>query len=344
MIEVRDIVVEYGDFTAVKNVSFSVKNGEFFTLLGPSGCGKTTTLRAIAGFEKTVSGQILIDGKDIAPLSPEERGIGFVFQNYALFPSMTVFDNIAFGLKIRHFKKPEIRKRVDEIAELIGITEHLKKKISQISGGQQQRVAIARALILNPKLLLMDEPLSNLDAKLRVSMRSEIRRIQKELGIVAIYVTHDQEEAMSISDHIAVFNHGIIEQIDSPQNIYHHPKTEFAAKFVGDINEITDAMIIQINQQSDVKLNKRCFIRTEKVHICQEEHIDFIPENAVVCRGIVNSIEFLGANMKTRIAIGNTTHTSEDMNITRMSFMTGGISVGTAVWMYFYRDDLLHFD
>ena len=193
MIEIKDVVVSYEGFGAVKGVSFSVSDGEFFTLLGPSGCGKTTTLRAISGFEKVASGKILLDGKDISPLAPEEREIGYVFQNYALFPSMTVFDNIAFGLSIRHVKKAEIRERVTKIAELIGITEHLEKKISQISGGQQQRVAIARALILNPKILLMDEPLSNLDAKLRVSMRSEIRRIQKELGIVAIYVTHDQE-------------------------------------------------------------------------------------------------------------------------------------------------------
>ena len=227
MIEIKDVVVSYEGFGAVKGVSFSVSDGEFFTLLGPSGCGKTTTLRAISGFEKVASGKILLDGKDISPLAPEEREIGYVFQNYALFPSMTVFDNIAFGLSIRHVKKAEIRERVTKIAELIGITEHLEKKISQISGGQQQRVAIARALILNPKILLMDEPLSNLDAKLRVSMRSEIRRIQKELGIVAIYVTHDQEEAMSISDKIAVFNNGLIEQIGTPQEIYYNPKTEF---------------------------------------------------------------------------------------------------------------------
>ena len=239
MIEIQNVSIRYGDFVAVKDVSFTIRDGEFFTLLGPSGCGKTTTLRAISGFEKTSAGKILVDGRDIAPLSPEEREIGFVFQNYALFPSMTVFNNIAFGLKIKHVKKDEIDQRVRAVAEMTGITEHLSKKISQLSGGQQQRVAIARALILRPKILLMDEPLSNLDAKLRVSMRGEIKRIQKQLGIVAIYVTHDQEEAMAISDQIAIFNKGVIQQIGSPKEIYNHPAAEFAARFVGDINQLS---------------------------------------------------------------------------------------------------------
>jgi iron(III) transport system ATP-binding protein len=335
MIEVKDVVINYGNFTAVKGASFTVKDGDFFTLLGPSGCGKTTTLRAIAGFEKVTSGQILLDGLDIAPLSPEEREIGFVFQNYALFPSMTVYDNIAFGLKIRRHKKSEIKKRVHQIAELIGITEHLGKKISQISGGQQQRVAIARALILNPRLLLMDEPLSNLDAKLRVSMRSEIRRIQKELGIVAIYVTHDQEEAMAISDHIAVFNRGVIEQIGTPQDIYYHPKTEFTAKFVGDINEFSCDEIAQINCRSDVCLERRCFIRTEKVHICAPASSHMIPTGCVRCEGTIRSIEFLGATTKVKVSAG------DSVVITSMGFDGGALACGDSVFVYFDKADIL---
>lgn len=330
MIEIKDVVVSYEGFGAVKGVSFSVSDGEFFTLLGPSGCGKTTTLRAISGFEKVASGKILLDGKDISPFAPEEREIGYVFQNYALFPSMTVFDNIAFGLSIRHVKKAEIRERVTKIAELIGITEHLEKKISQISGGQQQRVAIARALILNPKILLMDEPLSNLDAKLRVSMRSEIRRIQKELGIVAIYVTHDQEEAMSISDKIAVFNNGLIEQIGTPQEIYYNPKTEFTARFVGDINEFDEADVKRINSSSSVRLPGKCFVRTEKVHISESP-----VEGYVSCKGKVVNSEFLGATTKTRIEIVNGTV------ITAMSFDSKAIQKGSEVYATFSAEDVL---
>ena len=325
MIEIKNIAVKYDDFVAVKNVSFTIKDGEFFTLLGPSGCGKTTTLRAIAGFEKTFEGEILVDGKNIAPLSPEERGIGFVFQNYALFPSMTVFNNIAFGLKVRHVKKKEITQRVNEIADLIGISEHLPKKISELSGGQQQRVAIARALILNPKILLMDEPLSNLDAKLRVSMRGEIKNLQKKLGIVAIYVTHDQEEAMAISDKIAVFNHGVIEQIGSPKEIYHKPETEFAAKFVGDINEVIDLP----------GFPGKSFIRSEKVHV---KALDETPyEGAdIVLEGDIESLEFLGAYTKLRVKCG-------DQIITSLDFEAEDFEVAQPVKVYMKKSNVITF-
>lgn len=329
MIEIRDVVVDYDGFEAVKGVSFTVKDGEFFTLLGPSGCGKTTTLRAISGFEKVSSGKILLDGKDISPLAPEERKMGFVFQNYALFPSMTVFDNIAFGLSIRHVKKAETKERVHDIASLIGITEHLDKKISQISGGQQQRVAIARALILNPKILLMDEPLSNLDAKLRISMRGEIKRIQKDLGIVAIYVTHDQEEAMAISDKIAVFNGGVIEQIGTPQEVYNHPKTQFAARFVGDINELDSAAVAAVNASSTIPLSGPCFIRTEKVRI-----VEVFDSSKVCCKGVVVSNEFLGATTKTGIDVGGSV-------LTAMSFDSHEVRIGSEVYVSFSPSDAL---
>ncbi len=330
MLEVKDVKVKYDNgFTAVKGVSFTVQDGEFFTLLGPSGCGKTSTLRAIAGFEKVSEGKILLNGKDIAPLAPEERDIGFVFQNYALFPSMTVHDNIAFGLKIRHVKKAEAEERIQEMAKMIGITEHLHKKISQISGGQQQRVAIARALITNPCLLLMDEPLSNLDAKLRVSMRSEIKRIQQELGIVAIYVTHDQEEAMAISDRIAVFNNGIIEQIGTPQEIYRHPKTEFAAKFVGDINEIS--RFENINAESEVKLERRVFVRPEKLHLRATKQE--VPEGVVSFQAKIVSSEFLGAATKFVLDVG-------EMKMNSLTFYHGGLQIGQEILAWFYPDDM----
>lgn len=329
MIELKDVKVVYGNFQAVKGVSFIVQNGEFFTLLGPSGCGKTSSLRAIAGFEKVSSGKIILNGKDIAPLAPEERDIGFVFQNYALFPSMTVHDNIAFGLKIRHVRKSEAEERIQKMAEMIGITEHLSKKISQISGGQQQRVAIARALITKPCLLLMDEPLSNLDAKLRISMRSEIKRIQQELGIVAIYVTHDQEEAMAISDRIAVFNNGLIEQIGTPQEVYRNPKTEFVAKFVGDINEISNMDVI--NTDSENKLTQRAYIRPEKVHLRALK--DEVPENVVSFPAKIVEREFLGAATKILLNVNGT-------NIRSMSFYHGDLKNGQNVWAWFYPEDM----
>lgn len=329
MIEVKDVKVNYGSFEAVKGVNFAVNDGEFFTLLGPSGCGKTTTLRSIAGFEKVSAGKIILNGKDIAPLAPEERDIGFVFQNYALFPSMTVHDNIAFGLKVRHVRKNEAEQRIREIAGMIGITEHLNKKISQISGGQQQRVAIARALITKPCLLLMDEPLSNLDAKLRVSMRSEIKRIQKELGIVAIYVTHDQEEAMAISDRIAVFNNGLIEQIGTPQEIYRTPKTEFAAKFVGDINEI-DSKKLNIQNEA-IKHLERVYVRPEKMHLRASK--DEIPQGVVSFSAQLVNREFLGAATKFVLDV-------DGMKLNSLTFYHGGLQIGQNVWVWFYPEDM----
>ncbi len=329
MIEVKNVRVAYGGFEAVKGVSFTVEDGEFFTLLGPSGCGKTTTLRSIAGFERVTGGSIILNGKDIAPLAPEERDIGFVFQNYALFPSMSVYDNIAFGLKIRRVKKAEADARIRQMADMIGITEHLNKKISQISGGQQQRVAIARALITRPCLLLMDEPLSNLDAKLRVSMRGEIKRIQKELGIVAIYVTHDQEEAMAISDRIAVFNSGLIEQIDTPQELYRHPKTEFAAKFVGDINEVGDPDYV--NAVSPVRLEGRVFVRPEKLYIIAAK--DEAPSGAVSFPARVESLEFLGAAARVTLDVNG-------MRMSSLSLSHGDWLPGQPVRAWFEPEDM----
>ena len=224
------------DFYAVKDNSLTIQPGEFVTLLGPSGCGKTTTLRMIAGFESPDEGEIYLGDEPINALTPNKRDTAMVFQSYALLPHYNVFDNVAYGLKLRHVPKEEIKERVMKILELVELSGMEGRMTNQLSGGQQQRVALARALVIEPSVLLFDEPLSNLDAKLRVTMRTEIRRIQQEVGITAIYVTHDQSEAMALSDRIIIMRSGVVEQIGSPQEIYYHPVNEFVADFIGEAN------------------------------------------------------------------------------------------------------------
>ena len=224
------------DFYAVKDNSLVIEPGEFVTLLGPSGCGKTTTLRMIAGFESPDEGEIYLGDEAINALTPNKRDTAMVFQSYALLPHYNVFDNVAYGLKLRHVPKEEIRERVMKILDLVELTGMEGRMTNQFSGGQQQRVALARALVIEPSVLLFDEPLSNLDAKLRVTMRTEIRRIQQEVGITAIYVTHDQSEAMALSDRIIIMRSGVVEQIGTPQEIYYHPVNEFVADFIGEAN------------------------------------------------------------------------------------------------------------
>ena len=234
MIRLNDIVVKFGDFTALHGINVHVKEGEFFTFLGPSGCGKTTTLRTITGFIDPAEGTVVVKDRDITHVPIEDRNIGIVFQSYALFPTMTVYDNIAFGLKVKKAKKAEIDQRVRDIARKVDLSdEQLQKAVSQLSGGQQQRVAIARALVTNPAIICMDEPLSNLDAKLRVQLRNELKKMQKDFGITTIYVTHDQEEALAISDRIAVMKDGHIMQIGTPRDIYAKPQNPFVAGFIG---------------------------------------------------------------------------------------------------------------
>jgi iron(III) transport system ATP-binding protein len=225
-----------GDVTAVDNVSVDIEKGELVTLLGPSGCGKTTTLRMIAGFEFPTSGQIYLDGVPIDDKPPHKRDMSMVFQSYAIFPHLNVGENIAYGLKVQRRPKKEIEERVATVLELVELTGFEDRAPNQLSGGQQQRVALARALVMEPKVLLMDEPLSNLDAKLREQMRSEIRRIQQLLSITSVYVTHDQIEAMTISDRIIVMNEGRIDQIGTPSEVYHHPQSRFIANFIGRAN------------------------------------------------------------------------------------------------------------
>ena len=237
MIRLENIGVKFGSFEALKNINIHVKEGEFFTFLGPSGCGKTTTLRTITGFIQPSSGTVSVRGTDITNMPVEKRNIGMVFQSYALFPTMSVFENIAFGLKVQKMNKEDIRKKVLSMAEKVDLNEEqLKKKVSELSGGQQQRVAIARALVTSPEIICLDEPLSNLDAKLRIQLRNELKDLQRKFGITTVYVTHDQEEALTLSNRIAVFNKGVIEQIGRPDEIYNHSATEFVCNFIGDIN------------------------------------------------------------------------------------------------------------
>ena len=244
-VKIDGVVKRFGEIVALKGVSLEIKHGELFTLLGPSGCGKTTLLRIIAGLEYPDEGRVYFDGSDVTDLKTYERGAVLVFQNYALWPHMTVYENIAYGLKIRKVPRDEIKERVKRALELVKLEGYEDRYPTQLSGGQQQRVALARALAVQPKLLLLDEPLSNLDAKLRIEMRSEIKRIQRELDITVIYVTHDQEEAMALSDRVAVMNFGVIEQVGTPREIYQRPKTKFVADFMGK-NNILPAKILEI--------------------------------------------------------------------------------------------------
>jgi len=297
MIDFKDIEVKFGDFIALSNINIHVNEGDFFTLLGPSGCGKTTTLRTLVGFIKPSKGRIFVNGIDITDNPIEKRNIAMVFQSYALFPTLNVYENIAFGLKVKKIDKDDIKKKVLEIAEKVELSrDQLKKKVSELSGGQQQRVAIARALILEPSILCLDEPLSNLDAKLRVQLRNQLKELQKKVGITTIYVTHDQEEALTLSDQIAVFNAGFIEQIGTPQEIYHHSKTEFVCTFIGDINFLEKQLIQDINKQTGSNLDpeKNSYIRTERISLLDDSQNN----NKAIFETTVTDIEFYGLYAK----------------------------------------------
>ncbi|MGI5976313.1 MAG: ABC transporter ATP-binding protein [Candidatus Limivicinus sp.] len=297
MIQLENIVVKFGDFTALHDINVHVKEGEFFTFLGPSGCGKTTTLRTITGFINPVEGRVIVKGKDITHVPIEDRQIGIVFQSYALFPTMTVYDNIAFGLKVKKLKKAEIDRKVREIAKKVDLSdEQLKKAVSQLSGGQQQRVAIARALVTGPAIICMDEPLSNLDAKLRVQLRNELKRMQQDFGITTIYVTHDQEEALTLSDRIAVFNKGCIEQIGTPNEVYNHSETEFVCNFIGDINALDE----EVSRKLGADPAMHNYMRLERIHVNVEPK-----EGDIVLSGRVESREYYGLYIKYYINVGS---------------------------------------
>ena len=322
MIQLEDIVVRFGDFEALHDINVHVKEGEFFTFLGPSGCGKTTTLRTITGFIEPTAGKVLMKGEDITHTPVEQRNVGIVFQSYALFPTMTVYDNIAFGLKIKKAGKAETDRRVRDIAGKVELSdEQLEKAVSQLSGGQQQRVAIARALVTEPAVICMDEPLSNLDARLRVQLRNELKRMQREFGITTIYVTHDQEEALTLSDRVAVFNKGYVEQTGTPNEIYNHSQTEFVANFIGDINRLAPPMASALGLDPV----GRHFIRLERVRVRREGEGTSGP--GVEFAGVIESQEYYGLYIKYTIRLTQAGDQSEPMPILKAVEKNDGVSL-----------------
>ncbi|MEM2021670.1 MAG: ABC transporter ATP-binding protein [Zestosphaera sp.] len=317
-VSLRDVTKRFGTVYAAQDIDVEVRDGELFTLLGPSGCGKTTTLRIVAGFEYPDSGNVLFDDEVVTYLRPYERGTAMVFQNYALWPHMSVFDNIAYGLKIKKLSRNDIERRVFEVLDLVGLKGLENRYPLQLSGGQQQRVALARALVVEPKVLLLDEPLSNLDAKLRVRMREEIKRIQKSLNITTVYVTHDQEEAMSISDRVAVMNYGKILQVGTPHDIYFRPRDLFVATFIGK-SSLLDGSVLKADAGRvvvDVGEGVRVIgIYTGDLRLREGDKVvvvvkpeDFSiepptePHNAI--EGVVEFSMFLGSFTQLRVSVG----------------------------------------
>lgn len=291
------------EVTAVHNANLDIKKGELVTLLGPSGCGKTTTLRMIAGFEFPTSGKIILDDQEIGPLPPHKREMSMVFQSYAIFPHLNVFENIAYGLNVQRLSKTIIKERVNKVLELVHLEGYGDRAPTQLSGGQQQRVALARALIMEPKVLLMDEPLSNLDAKLREEMRTEIRRIQKELNITSVYVTHDQIEAMTLSDRIVVMDQGKIEQIGTPVEMYRFPNSRFVANFIGRANFIAGEVQEQKGSQLTVKVFgevvqlkniQRNFKKQEAVTLIVRPEMVRVKKTGEFFSGIIRRAVYLG--------------------------------------------------
>lgn len=336
IIRFTDVDKSFDDERVVKKLNLDVEEGEFLTMLGPSGCGKTTTLRMIAGFEVPTSGQIFLEGEDVDDKKPNERNVNTVFQNYALFPHMNVFDNIAFGLVEKKVKKDEIRSRVEEMIKLVQLDGMEKRMPAQMSGGQKQRVAIARALVNRPKVLLLDEPLGALDLKLRKQMQGELKALQRRLGITFIYVTHDQEEALTMSDRIAVMNRGRLEQVGTPEEVYNHPETKFVADFIGESNIIegyienmTDDSIEVTMESGKAIIHETGYRMEEMVYLCIR------PENLKISTEAKEGFRFRG-QVKEHIFIGSTNKTMIEMpNGQMLKSVTPAedelIPVGTAV-------------
>lgn len=313
LIDLVNITKTYDDTAVLKNVNLYIRDGEFLTLLGPSGCGKTTMLRLIAGFTMPDQGQVLIDGQDMSNVPPYRRQVNTVFQKYALFPHLNVFDNIAFGLKIQKLPKEEIEPRVNEMMALVNLSGYGKRYIEQLSGGQQQRVAIARALVNRPHVLLLDEPLGALDLKLRKEMQIELKRMQQHLGITFIYVTHDQEEALTMSDTIVVMNEGVIQQIGTPTDIYNEPKNIFVAKFIGESNIIPATMLEDYKvrfHDIDFECVDAGFGKNAPVDVVvRPEDIDIVPLGKTPLKGVIKSVLFMGVHYEFRVETGDYTWT-----------------------------------
>ena len=308
LIELVGVSKAYGAEQVIKNLDLYILDNEFVTLLGPSGCGKTTTLRIIGGFVTPDTGKVLFDGKDITALPPNKRQLNTVFQKYALFPHMNVFENIAFGLRIKNTLEAEIKSRVGEMLEMVGLSGFEKRAVTQLSGGQQQRIAIARALVNKPRVLLLDEPLGALDFKMRQDMQYELKNIHKQAGITFIYVTHDQEEALTLSDTIAVMNQGIIQQIGTPEDIYNEPKNAFVADFIGDSNIIDGIMLRDylVNIRGvDFPCVDAGFRREEPVDVViRPEDVLLTPPEKSSLKGIVTSLIFKGVHYEMDVEAG----------------------------------------
>ena len=315
IVRIADVDKSFDGERVVKKLNLDVERGEFLTMLGPSGCGKTTTLRMIAGFEVPTSGQIFLEGEDVDDKKPNERNVNTVFQNYALFPHMNVFDNIAFGLVEKKVKKDEILRRVEEMIRLVQLDGMEKRMPSQMSGGQKQRVAIARALVNRPKVLLLDEPLGALDLKLRKQMQGELKALQRQLGITFIYVTHDQEEALTMSDRIAVMNRGRLEQVGTPEEVYNHPETKFVADFIGESNiiegyveDMTEDSIEVTMESGKAVIPETGYRMEEMVYLCirpENLKISTEPKEGFRFRGQVREHIFIGSTNKTMIEMPN---------------------------------------
>ncbi len=305
LIELDNLTKEFDGQVVLKGIHLDIYENEFITLLGPSGCGKTTTLRIIGGFEDASSGEVLFDGKDISSLPPYKREVNTVFQKYALFPHLDVFDNIAFGLNVKKLKKDVINTKVTDILELVGLQGFEHRKISQLSGGQQQRVAIARALVNEPKVLLLDEPLGALDLKLRKAMQIELKNIQKEVGITFIYVTHDQEEALTMSDTIVVMNDGMIQQIGSPLDIYNEPENRFVAQFIGESNIIEGKfvkdLLVEFDGDQFVCVDKGFDEGQDVDIVIRPEDLDIVKVGQGKIEGVVSSIIFKGVHYEIMV-------------------------------------------
>lgn len=334
MIEFKNVEIRYGDYVAIRDLNLTIEDGQFFTFLGPSGCGKTTTLRTLVGFITPSAGQILIDGKDVTNVPVEKRNIGMVFQSYALFPTMTVYENLAFGLKVKKLTASEIDKKVREVSKVIEIKdEQLVRNVSELSGGQQQRVALARAIVLEPKILCLDEPLSNLDAKLRVGLRGELKKLQKNLGITTLYVTHDQEEALTLSDQIAVFNNGFVEQVDAPYNIYNHSKSEFVCDFIGEINQIAPPLVEEIRKQTKKELDtvKKAYIRLERINFHKKE-------GCAKLKGVVKDYDYNGIMTKYRVEV-----MGQELRVIRVNDGLPFYEPGQELDLFVEPDDIMQF-
>ena len=302
VIELRDITVEFDGERVLDRLNLSIGDGEFVTLLGSSGCGKTTTLRVIAGFIQPQSGEVFFDGKSVAGLPPYKRPVNTIFQRYALFPNYNVYENIAFGLKLKKVPKDEIKERVTEMLRLVNLSGFENRSVTRLSGGQQQRVAIARALINQPKVLLLDEPLAALDLKLRKDMQNELKNMQKKLGITFIYVTHDQEEALSMSDTVVVMNEGTVQQIGKPTDIYNEPQNAFVADFIGESNIIDGRMLRDYCVRfagREFECLDSGFTQGEAVDVViRPEDVDIVPDDAGQLTGMITSVTFRGVHFE----------------------------------------------